>query len=150
MTATPITTLATKANTATLVAAVKDALRAVAKRPSVPVVSLLRLEGDPRNGMIFVTGFDYELSVTKHVDATGQFPPVLVPGIALRDALMRLDQKADVYIGVDGEKVILKQGTRSVTLKAPIPADEFPMLPSVLGPVFDTTGQVLTTGSRTR
>src|SRR4051812_7803921 len=95
MTITAPVLTSTRANTATLVAAVKDALRAVPKSRGLPVLRNLRVHANDET--IFVTGFDYELSITRMVSAVGELPPALVPGIALRDALARLDQKQDVF-----------------------------------------------------
>src|SRR3954464_5015042 len=134
----------TRANTATLVAAVKDALRAVPKRTPLPVLTHLRLSAE--TDTIVVTGFDYELSITRMVRGAGVMEPVLLPGIPLRDALMRLDQKQDVNLSVDGQKVTLQQGTRSVTLNT-FPIEEYPALPvrDEARGLFETTGTILDT-----
>jgi DNA polymerase III sliding clamp (beta) subunit (PCNA family) len=146
MTITPTHSLTTtRTNTATLVAAVKDALHAVPKKVFAPVLTMLRIHANFEH--IVVTGFDYDFSVTRTVSGVGDLPAVLVPGVPLRDALTRLDQKQDVSITVDGDKVTITQGTRSVTLKATIPVEEFPTVPTVHGPVFETTGTVLSTFS---
>jgi DNA polymerase III subunit beta len=141
ITAEPTTTIT--APTATLVAAVKDALRAVPRRAHTPIMSALRVHAEA--GRIHVAGFDYELSVTRIVNGVGEMPAVLVPGIPLRDALARLDQKRDVQIEVTETSVILTQGTRKVTLKTVFEVAEYPLIPVIDGPIFETTGTTLST-----
>jgi DNA polymerase-3 subunit beta len=137
-----------RVGTATLVAAVKDALRAVPKKAHTPLMTqlLLRAEG----GVLSITGYDYELSVTRIVGVDGiAFDPVLLAGKTLCDALTRLDQKQPVEVVSTGTKVTLRQGTRVVTLNTHAKVEEYPQTPVVVGAVFETIGTTLSTFAAT-
>ena len=133
------TTTTVVTNTAPLLAAVKDALRAVSKRPTTPIMAFLHVSADA--GALQVSGFDWETGVTRTIDASGFVAPFVVTGIAFRDALARLDQKQPVNIGWAGDRVTITQGTRTVNLKTG-DVGEFPALPAVTSEaVLTTTGQ---------
>lgn len=138
----PEQTTTVSTGVATLVGAVKDALRAVPTRFHTPILTCLRVHA--QHGSLVVSGFDYETSITRTVPAEGEIDAFVVPGIALRDALTRLDQKQDVSLSAADERVTLVQGTRIVTLKT-LDLDQYPLIPSGWPhAAFETTGQTLT------
>lgn len=116
-------------HTSTLLAAVKDASKATPKRPAVPVLTGLRLH-QLSNGMLEVSGFDYETSITRRVPMDGELPDVLVPGAILRTALQNLNVKESVTLAVDGGKFVVTQGRKRVSLD-PLNLAEYPDLPKV-------------------
>lgn len=137
----PEQTTTVSTGVATLVGAVKDALRAVYKRPQVPIMSCVRVHAEL--GYIIVSGFDYETSITRTLPAEGEILPFVTPALALRDALARLDQKRDVSVSSSDGRVTLAQGTRIVTLKTYDVAD-FPNVPRLpVAPVFECPGATL-------
>lgn len=130
--------------TATLLASVKDAIRAVHKRPSTPVMHGLRLE-TTTPGTLSVAGFNFDVSITKRVAVAGAgtLDACLVPSTALRDALARLDAKQPVTLGVDGDKLVLTQNAKRVQLKL-LNVGDYPDLPRIEAPSdLITSGEVL-------
>jgi len=135
------TTTTVTTHTATMLAAVRHALLAVAKRPSVPVLSHLRVWSE--SGHLRVAAYDYDTAIIRHLDAEGAIEPMLLPGVQLRDALARLDQKQPVTLGRDLDKALITQGTRTVTLRLGDMAD-YPDLPAVPeGRALSVAGPVL-------
>lgn len=135
-TATPVTSIGTAAS---FLAVVKDSLRAVSNR-ALPVMSGLRLESDGHR--LTVTGYDYETSITRRLDASGVLPACLVPAFPLRDALARLDQRAPVAAAVEDGKFLLTQDRKRVTLSL-LEIEDYPDLPVIEGPDFLIAGDRL-------
>lgn len=136
MSTTTVTTVTT--NTADLLTAVKHVLLGVGKRPSVPVLGCIRIVAE--DNVLAVAGFDFETRVSRTVAGEGDLPEALVPGVALKDAVARLDQKQPVTLAVDGEYLLITQGTRNVKLRTGY-LEDYPALPPVpVTPALETTG----------
>ncbi len=115
-------------DTAALLAAVKD-VQPSTKARAVPVLAGVRLHLLP-NGLLEVSAFDYETSITRRVPVTGDIPDVLVPAALLRTALQNLDGKQESTLAVEGEKFVLTQGRKRVTVN-PLALEDYPQLPQV-------------------
>lgn len=149
MTVLPQTAQVATIHVGDLLAAVKDAQRSIG-RTVAPILAGIRLHILP-DGRLEVTTFNYELSVTKRVPATGAIPDVLVSAVMLKKSLDRLDKKQTVDMFIDGEKLTLVQGTRRVGL-ALMNLEEYPDLPkapksrvfTILGEHLQDVGKRLT------
>jgi DNA polymerase III subunit beta len=128
----------------TLLAAVTDAHRAIATRPAAPILYGLRFRTVA--GRLEITGFNYDVCITKRVDIAGALPDLLVSGIMLKTSLKNLNPKAEVALSVEDDQLVLVQGTRRVALGLKgLDLAEYPDTPKV------PTGRNLTmTGEQVR
>jgi len=136
-----------------LAEAVTWAARSLPTRPSVPVLTGLKLEAS--DGQLTLSGFDYETSARVSVPAqVADEGTVLVSGRLLAD-ISRSLPSASVDVTDDGGRVVVTCRTSRFTLQT-LPLDEYPQLPelptasgTVRGDLFATAvGQVAIAAGR--
>ena len=107
--------------------------RAVASRPTHPVLANVLLTADAGTGRLSLTGFDLNLGIqtsfTASVEASGA---VTLPARLLGEIVSRLSADSPITLATDdaGEQVELTSLSGSYQMRA-MPADEFPDLPLV-------------------
>ena len=107
--------------------------RAVASRPTHPVLANVLLTADAGTGRLSLTGFDLNLgiqtSLTASVESSGA---VTLPARLLGEIVSRLSADSPITFSTDdvGEQVELTSLGGSYQMRA-MPADEFPDLPLV-------------------
>jgi DNA polymerase III subunit beta len=127
--------------TSELVAAVNDAHKAINARSGAPILHWLRL--GTVDGLLEVTGYDYELSVTRRVPVDAILPDVAVPGAMLMATLKKLDAKKPLQMTVEGDQFVITQGTRRVSIGTR-DLSEYPEIPApLLDRTFTITGERL-------
>ncbi|MGW4805841.1 DNA polymerase III subunit beta [Kitasatospora sp. NPDC004272] len=120
-----------------LTAAVTHTVRAVAAKPTVPVMAGLLLE-TAADGL-HLSASDYELYATDRVHAEiADDGRILVPGRLLADICGRLPRGADVDLEADGSRLTLTCRYSRFDLPL-LPVDEYPSLPG-LPPAVATVG----------
>ncbi|NDD44411.1 MAG: DNA polymerase III subunit beta, partial [Synechococcaceae bacterium WB9_4xB_025] len=118
---------------AELNAALQLVSRAVASRPTHPVLANVLLTADAGTGRLSLTGFDLNLgiqtSLAASVDSSGA---VTLPARLLGEIVSRLSNESPVTLASDeaGEQVELTSLSGSYQMRG-MPADEFPELPLV-------------------
>ena len=114
-------------------AALQLVSRAVASRPTHPVLANVLLTADAGTGRLSLTGFDLNLgiqtSLAASVEASGA---VTLPARLLGEIVSRLSADSPITLATDeaGEQVDLTSLSGSYQMRA-MPADEFPDLPLV-------------------
>ena len=114
-------------------AALQLVSRAVASRPTHPVLANVLLTADAGTGRLSLTGFDLNLgiqtSLTASVETSGA---VTLPARLLGEIVSRLSADSPITLAADdaGEQVELTSLSGSYQMRA-MPADEFPDLPLV-------------------
>ena len=114
-------------------AALQLVSRAVASRPTHPVLANVLLTADEATGRLRLTGFDLNLgiqtSLAASVEASGG---VTLPARLLGEIVSRLSADSPITLATDeaGEQVDLTSLSGSYQMRA-MPADEFPDLPLV-------------------
>ena len=107
--------------------------RAVASRPTHPVLANVLLTADAGTGRLSLTGFDLNLGIqtsfTASVETSGA---VTLPARLLGEIVSRLSADSPITLATDeaGEQVELTSHSGSYQMRA-MPADEFPDLPLV-------------------
>jgi DNA polymerase-3 subunit beta len=118
---------------AELNAALQLVSRAVASRPTHPVLANVLLTADAGTGRLSLTGFDLNLgiqtSLTASVDSSGA---VTLPARLLGEIVSRLSSDSPITLASDaaGEQVELISQNGNYQMRG-MPADEFPDLPLV-------------------
>ncbi len=122
-----------------LAEAVTWAARSLPNRPSVPVLSGLRLEAG--DGELTLSGFDYETSARVSVPAqVADEGTVLVSGRLLAEISRSLPAHP-VDVSDDGGRVVLTCRNSRFTLQT-LPLDEYPQLPDLPAATGTVSGDV--------
>jgi len=123
-----------------LAEAVTWTARSLPTRPSVPVLTGLRIEA--RDGELTLSGFDYETSARVTVPAqVADEGVVLVSGRLLAD-ISRSLPAAPVDISDDGGRVVVTCRSSRFTLQT-LPLDEYPQLPDLPSATGTVRGDAL-------
>ncbi len=123
-----------------LAEAVTWTARSLPTRPSVPVLTGLRIEA--RDGELTLSGFDYETSARVSVPAqVADEGVVLVSGRLLADISRSLPSHP-VDVSDDGGRVVLTCRSARFTLQT-LPLDEYPRLPDLPSATGSVRGDVL-------
>lgn len=95
----------------------------VEKRQTLPILSniLLRHDGDS----LEITGTDLEVEITAHIPCKGNAGEITIPARKLLDICRALPMDAEIEIGKDKEKILVKSGKSRFRLLT-MPANEFP------------------------
>jgi DNA polymerase III subunit beta len=102
--------------------------RSLPARPPAPVLAGLLLRAE--DGLLSISGFDYEVSARSEVAAdVEQAGSALVSGKLLAEIARALPNRP-VEIGTEGSKVMLVCGTSRFTLQT-MPVDDYPALPQM-------------------
>lgn len=114
------------------------ALRAIPRRPALPVLAAIRLTVEDQT--LIAEAFDYETAATGHTSATGRLEQILVHGQVLADVTRQLD--GDVTLALDGPRLVIRAGRKTYRL-ATMPADNAPALPKLPALVGDIDAEPL-------
>lgn len=112
--------------TVDLLAAVKDVNRATGK--THPLLAYLRVR--TVDGFLEVSAYNYETSIVKRLPVSGVVESVYVVGAALAIVLARLD-KGLVTVSVEGNKLVLCQGSKRVQLPTLDEPGDYPEVPAI-------------------
>ena len=118
---------------AELNAALQLVSRAVASRPTHPVLANVLLTADAGTGRLSLTGFDLNLGIQTSLPASIESSgAVTLPARLLGEIVSRLSSESPVTLASDdaGEQVELTSLSGSYQMRG-MPADEFPELPLV-------------------
>ncbi len=122
-----------------LAEAVAWAARSLPARPPVPVLAGLLLKAE--EGMLSLSGFDYEVSARVSVEAdVEEDGTVLVSGRLLADICRALPNRP-VEISTDGVRAIVVCGSSRFTLHT-LPVEEYPALPQMPTATGTVPGEV--------
>jgi DNA polymerase III subunit beta len=109
--------------------AVAWAARILPQKAALPVLAGLRLEVG-QDGVLSLSGFDYEVSAQAQLDATvAEAGSILVPGRLLAEITRSLAPQP-IDLATDGSRVVLSCGSSRFTLPT-LPLDEYPTLPAM-------------------
>ena len=123
-----------------LAEALSSARRAIAARPSLPVLSSLLL--DARDGRLRVTGSDLDLTISVTVPVEVEREGVVaVPAGLVTDIVRSLDPGA-VMFAVDDDQASVTAGRSAFSVRT-TPATEFPNLPEPTGNAVAIDAKVL-------
>lgn len=104
-------------------AAVTVVANAIPRRPALPILAAVVLDGDK------VYAFDYETSI--QVTVTGlKAPKTAVAGRLLLDTLKALPRKTAVTIDFDKDQVVVQGGGLSFTIPT-LPVEDYPRVPEL-------------------
>ena len=107
--------------------------RAVASRPTHPILSNLLVTADEVTNKISLTGFDLNLGIQTSFDATvTQSGAITIPSRLLSEIVSKLPNESPVSLTVEelSDNILLKSERGSFNIKG-IPADDYPKLPFV-------------------
>ncbi len=107
--------------------------RAVASRPSHPILSNLLVTADEVTNKISLTGFDLNLGIQSSFDATvSQSGAITIPSRLLSEIVSKLPNESPVSLTVEelSDNILLKSERGSFNIKG-IPSDDYPKLPFV-------------------
>jgi DNA polymerase-3 subunit beta len=109
--------------------AVAWAARILPQKAALPVLAGLRLEVG-QDGILDLSGFDYEVSAKAQLDATvAEAGSILVPGRLLAEIVRSLPPQP-IDVATDGSRVVVSCGSSRFTLPT-LPLDEYPTLPAM-------------------
>ena len=107
--------------------------KAVASRPTHPILANLLLTADQGTNKISLTGFDLNLGIQTSFDATvNKSGAITVPSKLLSEIVNKLPSETPVSLDVDdsSENILIKSDRGSFNIKG-IPSDDYPNLPFV-------------------
>jgi len=107
--------------------------RAVASRPTHPILSNLLVTADEVTNKISLTGFDLNLGIQTSFDATvSQSGAITIPSRLLSEIVSKLPNESPVSLTVEelSDNILLKSDRGSFNIKG-IPSDDYPQLPFV-------------------
>ena len=107
--------------------------KAVASRPTHPILSNLLLVADQGTNKISLTGFDLNLGIQTSIAASvNKSGAITIPSKLLSEIVNKLPNDKPVSIDVDNDSsnILIKSDTGSFNLKG-IPSDDYPNLPFV-------------------
>jgi len=107
--------------------------RAVASRPTHPILSNLLFTADEVTNKISLTGFDLNLGIQTSFDATvSQSGAITIPSRLLSEIVSKLPNESPVSLTVEelSDNILLKSDRGSFNIKG-IPSDDYPKLPFV-------------------
>jgi len=107
--------------------------RAVASRPTHPILSNLLVTADEVTNKISLTGFDLNLGIQTSFDATvSQSGAITIPSRLLSEIVSKLPNESPVSLTVEelSDNILLKSERGSFNIKG-IPSDDYPKLPFV-------------------
>ena len=107
--------------------------KAVASRPTHPILANLLLTADQGTNKISLTGFDLNLGIQTSFDATvKKSGAITVPSKLLSEIVNKLPSETPVSLYVDesSDNILIKSDRGSFNIKG-IPSDDYPSLPFV-------------------
>ncbi len=107
--------------------------KAVASRPTHPILSNVLVTADEVTNKISLTGFDLNLGIQTSFDATvSQSGAITIPSKLLSEIVSKLPNESPVSLSVEdsSDNILLKSDRGSFNLKG-IPSDDYPKLPFV-------------------
>ena len=107
--------------------------KAVASRPTHPILANLLLTADQGTNKISLTGFDLNLGIQTSFDATvNKSGAITVPSKLLSEIVNKLPSETPVSLNVDesSDNILIKSDRGSFNIKG-IPSDDYPSLPFV-------------------
>ena len=107
--------------------------KAVASRPTHPILSNVLVTADEVTNKISLTGFDLNLGIQTSFDATvSQSGAITIPSKLLSEIVSKLPNESPVSLTVENssDNILLKSDRGSFNLKG-IPSDDYPKLPFV-------------------
>jgi len=107
--------------------------KAVASRPTHPILANILLTADEGTNKISVTGFDLNLGIQTSFDGTVKNSgAITIPSKLLSEIVNKLPNETPVSLEVDenSDNILIKSDRGSFNLKG-IPSDEYPNLPFV-------------------
>ncbi len=107
--------------------------KAVASRPTHPILANLLLTADQGTNKISLTGFDLNLGIQTSFDATvNKSGAITLPSKLLSEIVNKLPNETPVSLNVDEscENILIKSERGSFNIKG-IPSDDYPSLPFV-------------------
>ena len=107
--------------------------KAVASRPTHPILSNILVTADEGTNKISLTGFDLNLGIQTSFDATvSQSGAITIPSKLLSEIVSKLPNETPVSLSVEesSDNILLKSDRGSFNLKG-IPSDDYPQLPFV-------------------
>jgi len=107
--------------------------RAVASRPTHPILSNLLVTADEVTNKISLTGFDLNLGIQTSFDATvSQSGAITIPSRLLSEIVSKLPNESPVSLTVEelSDNILLKSERGSFNIKG-IASDDYPKLPFV-------------------
>ena len=107
--------------------------KAVASRPTHPILSNLLLTADEVTNKISFTGFDLNLGIQTSFDASvTKSGAITIPSKLLAEIVSKLPSQTPVTLSVEesSDNILLKSDRGSFNLKG-IPSDDYPKLPFV-------------------
>ncbi len=111
--------------------AIPTVSRAVASRPTHPVLGNIKLVADEENQALTLTGFDLNIGLEMTLDAKVIIGgSITLPSKLLGDIISRLpDEDVTLFLN-DNQQVVLTCGSGKYQLNG-LPVEEFPELPSI-------------------
>ncbi len=107
--------------------------KAVASRPTHPILANLLLTADQSTNKISLTGFDLNLGIQTSFDATvNKSGAITVPSKLISEIVNKLPSETPVSLDVDesSDNILIKSDRGSFNIKG-IPSDDYPSLPFV-------------------
>ena len=107
--------------------------KAVASRPTHPILSNVLVTADEVTNKISLTGFDLNLGIQTSFDATvTQSGAITIPSRLLSEIVSKLPNESPVSLTVEesSDNILLKSDRGSFNIKG-IPSDDYPKLPFV-------------------
>ena len=107
--------------------------KAVASRPTHPILANLLLTADQGTNKISLTGFDLNLGIQTSFDATvNKSGAITVPSKLLSEIVNKLPSETPVSLNVEesSDNILIKSDRGSFNIKG-IPSDDYPSLPFV-------------------
>ena len=107
--------------------------KAVASRPTHPILANILLTADQGTNKISLTGFDLNLGIQTSFDATVKNSgAITIPSKLLSEIVNKLPSETPVNLVVDenSDNILIKSDTGKFNLKG-IPSDDYPNLPFV-------------------
>ena len=107
--------------------------KAVASRPTHPILANLLLTADQGTNKISLTGFDLNLGIQTSFDATvNKSGAITIPSKLLSEIVNKLPSETPVSLDVDesSDNILIKSDRGSFNIKG-IPSEDYPSLPFV-------------------
>jgi DNA polymerase-3 subunit beta len=107
--------------------------KAVASRPTHPILANLLLTADQGTNKISLTGFDLNLGIQTSFDATvNKSGAITVPSKLLSEIVNKLPSETPISLDVEesSDNILIKSDRGSFNIKG-IPSDDYPSLPFV-------------------
>ncbi len=107
--------------------------KAVASRPTHPILANLLLTADQGTNKISLTGFDLNLGIQTSFDATvNKSGAITIPSKLLSEIVNKLPNETPISLDVDesSDNILIKSDRGSFNIKG-IPSDDYPSLPFV-------------------